>query len=52
MFVNLINEVLHKYLFKGIVVYLDDVLIYSDNYHTQVKLVQEVLKTLYKHVVC
>lgn len=45
---NVINEVLHKFLFKGVIVYIyDDVLIYSQDYKEHVKLVQEVLKTLY-----
>ena len=29
---NLINEVLHYFLFKGVVAYLNDVLIYSQEY--------------------
>lgn len=43
---NLNNEVLHKYLYKGVVIYLNDVLIYSDDYLSHVKLVREVLNTL------
>lgn len=48
VFMNFINKVLHKFLYKGVFCYLDDMLIYSDNYETHVKLVQEVLSTLYK----
>lgn len=43
---NLI-EVLHKFLLKGVIIYLDDVLIYSRDYQEHVKLVSEVLKKLY-----
>lgn len=49
VFMNLINEVLHKYLFKGVIIYLDDLLIYSNDYQKYVKLLQEVLNTLYKN---
>lgn len=46
---NLINEVLYKFLFKGVRVYLDDMLIYLRDYQEHVKLVHEVLKTLYQN---
>ncbi|XP_015278104.1 PREDICTED: RNA-directed DNA polymerase homolog [Gekko japonicus] len=49
VFMNLINEVLHKHLFKGVLVYLDDILIYSPDLTSHAKLVREVLSTLHKH---
>lgn len=36
---NFINEVLQKFLYKRLVCYLDDVLIYSDSYEKHIKLV-------------
>lgn len=47
---NLINDVLHKYLFKVVIVYLDNMLIYSKDYHEHVKLVRGVLKALYDNL--
>lgn len=38
------NEVLHEHLFKGILVYLDDILIYTKTMAEHVKLVREVLR--------
>lgn len=49
MFMNLINKELHKYLFKGVTVYLDDLLMYSCSYQEHVKLVRELLKALYQN---
>ncbi|XP_015282283.1 PREDICTED: RNA-directed DNA polymerase homolog, partial [Gekko japonicus] len=49
VFMNFINEVLHKHLFNGVLVYLDDILLYSPNLPSHVKLVREVLNTLHKH---
>lgn len=49
VFMNLINEALHEYLYKGMVVYLDDVLIYSKDYPSHIELVRKVLGTLYKN---
>lgn len=43
---QLINEVLHKHLFKGVLVYLDDILIYTETMEEHVKLVKAVLKKL------
>ncbi|XP_015283972.1 PREDICTED: RNA-directed DNA polymerase homolog, partial [Gekko japonicus] len=38
VFMNLINEVLHEHLFKGVLVYLDDILIYSPDLSSHVRL--------------
>ncbi|KAK9395445.1 retrotransposon-derived protein PEG10 [Crotalus adamanteus] len=46
VFMQLINEVLHDHLYKGVLVYLDDILIYSTNMNDHIKLVREVLKKL------
>lgn len=46
VFMQLINEVLHKYLYKGVRVYLDDILIYTEAMPEHVKLVRAVLKKL------
>lgn len=46
---NIINEFLHHFLFKGVIVSLDDVLIYSEDHQPHLKLVREVLKTLYQN---
>ncbi|XP_015261953.1 PREDICTED: RNA-directed DNA polymerase homolog [Gekko japonicus] len=48
VFMNLINEVLHKHLFKGPLINLDNILLYSPNLSSHVKLVREVLQTLHK----
>lgn len=48
VFMNLVNEVLHEYLFKGMIWYLDDMLIYTNDYHEHVELVCKVLQTLYR----
>lgn len=49
VFMNLINDMLHKHLFKGVIVYLDDILIYSPDKPSNVRLAREVLHTLHKH---
>uniref|UniRef100_A0A803SXA8 ribonuclease H n=1 Tax=Anolis carolinensis TaxID=28377 RepID=A0A803SXA8_ANOCA len=45
-FMQLINEVLHPLLYRGVFVFLDDILIMSQNREQQVKLVREVLQKL------
>ncbi|XP_060539362.1 queuine tRNA-ribosyltransferase catalytic subunit 1 isoform X1 [Pantherophis guttatus] len=46
VFMQLINEVLHEHLYKGVLVYLDDIVIYSESMDDHVKLVRTVLKKL------
>ncbi|XP_013928332.1 PREDICTED: RNA-directed DNA polymerase homolog [Thamnophis sirtalis] len=46
VFMQLINEVLHEHLYKGVIVYLDDILIYMETREEHVKLVRTVLKKL------
>lgn len=41
---QLINEVLHEHLYKGVLVYLDSILIFSEMLEKHIKLVQQVLK--------
>ncbi|XP_060098768.1 zinc finger protein 709-like [Heteronotia binoei] len=49
VFMNFINDVLRKYLYQGVVVYLDDIIIYSKDLASHVKLVREVLDTQYQN---
>ncbi|XP_026558606.1 SPOC domain-containing protein 1 [Pseudonaja textilis] len=46
VFMQLINEVLHEHLYKGVLVYFDDILIYTETKAEHIKLVWEVLKKL------
>lgn len=46
VFMNFINDVLKDYLHKGAVVYIDDVLFYSDNMDDHIDLLRNILKTL------
>lgn len=43
---QLIKEVLHEYLYKEVLVYLDDILIYTETMEEHIKLVHAVLKKL------
>ena len=45
-FQNMMNEVLREFLDQGVVVYIDDVLIYSENLEQHIELVKKVLKKL------
>lgn len=47
VFMQLINKVLHEYLYKGVLTYLDDILIYTETKEEHVKLVRVVLKKLH-----
>jgi len=42
-FQTMMNKILREFLDHGVVVYLDDILIYSKNMEEQIKLVQKVL---------
>lgn len=48
MFMQLINKVLHKHLYKGVLVYLNDILIYTETMEEHIKLVRAVLEKLLK----
>ena len=48
-FVRGMTEVLQDLLFKGVIVYLDDILIYAKNRQEHDKLLEEVLKRLQQH---
>ncbi|XP_042299927.1 uncharacterized protein LOC121917880, partial [Sceloporus undulatus] len=48
-FMKLVHEVLHDLLFEGVLVYLDDILIYSQDLNSHVQLVRKVLKRLLDH---
>ena len=45
-FQNMMNEVLREFLDQGVLVYIDDVLIYSENLEQHIELVKKVLKKL------
>ena len=49
MFIILINNIFREYLDKFVVVYLDDILIYSRTREEHLQHVRIVLKTLRKH---
>lgn len=42
----MINKVLHEHLYKGVLVYLGNILIYMETKVEYVKLIREVLKKL------
>lgn len=44
MLMQLIDEVLHEHLYKEVLVYLDDILIYTETMDEYVKLVEKLLK--------
>ena len=44
----MMDNILHDLFDDGVIVYIDNILIYSDDEKTHVKLVQEVLSRLYK----
>ena len=51
-FQAMINEVLRDLLDEGVIVYIDDILIYSETEEEHEKLVAKVLKRLSKHRLC
>jgi len=48
-FQTMMNKILREFLDHGVVVYLDDILIYSENMDDQIKLVQKVLDRPQQH---
>jgi len=48
-FQTMMNKILREFLDQGVVVYLDDILIYSENMDDHIKLVQKVLDLLEQH---
>lgn len=46
MFMQLINKAMHEHLYKGVLVYLDDMLICSEMKDEHVKLIWTMLKKL------
>jgi len=49
-FQTMMNKILREFLDHGVVVDLDDILIYSENMEDDIKLVQKVLERLEQHV--
>ena len=49
VFMQLMQEVLATYLDKFVVVYLDDILIFSNSFEEHIKHVHQVLETLRNH---
>jgi len=48
-FQKMVNKILREFLDHGVVVYLEDILIYSENMDDPIKLVQKVLDRLEQH---
>jgi len=48
-FQTMMNKILREFLHHGVVVYLDDILIYSENMDDHIRLVQKVLDRLEQH---
>jgi len=48
-FQTMMNKILREFLDHGVVVYLDDILMYSENMEENIKLVQKVLNRLEPH---
>ncbi|XP_039215403.1 uncharacterized protein LOC120315311 [Crotalus tigris] len=46
VFMQLINQVLHEHLYRGVLVYLDDILIYTTTKDEHINLVRQVLQKL------
>jgi len=49
MFQTMMNKILREFLDYGVVVYLDDILICSENMDDHIKLFQKVLDRLEQH---
>jgi len=48
-FQTMMNKIVREFLDHGVVVYLDDILIYAENMEDHIKLVQKVLDRLEQH---
>jgi hypothetical protein len=48
-FMRLMNDVLHPYLDSFVIVYLDDILVYSSTWEEHISHLMQVLETLKKH---
>jgi len=48
-FQTMMNKILREFLDHGVVVYLDNILIYSENVYDHIQLVQKVLDRLEQH---
>jgi hypothetical protein len=51
-FPAMINKVLHDLLDEGVTVYFDDILIYSEDKESHIKLVEKVLQKLQDNHLC
>jgi hypothetical protein len=51
-FQAMINKVLHDLLDEGVIVYIDDILIYSEDEESHIKLVEKVLQKLQDNHLC
>ena len=48
-FQTMMNKILREFLDHGVIVYLDDILIYSENVEDHIKFIQQVLDQLEQH---
>jgi hypothetical protein len=51
-FQAMINKVLHELLDEGVIVYIDDILIYSEDEESPIRLVEKVLQKLQENHLC
>ena len=52
VFQRYVNNVLSEYIDRGVVVYIDDILIYADTEEKLVELTRKVLRKLEEHSLC
>ena len=48
-FQRIVQQILHKYSYKGVINYLDDIIIYSENYNVHLNLLNEIFQILREH---
>ena len=48
-FQRIVQQILHKYLYKGVINYLDDIIIYSETYNDHLNLLNEIFQILREH---